>query len=329
MTLPHIARAQDAAPAADITESTLHLVDPQYREFVQTMVPAELNEANLSQLRAFVDASPAPGTENPPLEVFDMPGSAASFNLLRPETLGATPAPAIVYIHGGGYVLGQAAGYDGYCYDMAQRTGAVVANVEYRLAPETPFPGPVTDCHDVLVYLYENAADLGIDSERISIMGHSAGGGLTAALAHMARDLGQVPVKAQFPIYPMLDYRTGTTAAPVNNLTTGEYVWGRQTNRFGWDSLRGSYAVDDERKGWFSPTHADTMAGLPPTFMIVGALDLFMEEGAAYALELSRASVPVDFAIYPGATHGFDLVPGTTLTTRFNTDLKRAFDRLL
>ena len=310
-------------------ESTLPLVDPEYRAFAENFPATPITREVLPAVREVNDSQPVPGHPNPVFETFDMPDSAASFFLYRPETPRATPAPAIVYIHGGGYVVGSAASYHGYCYDLALRSGAVVANVEYRLAPEASFPGPVTDYHDVLAYVHANAAELGVDPDRISIMGHSAGGGLTAALAHMARDLGQVPVKAQFPIYPMLDYRTGTTDAPVNNLTTGEFVWGRAANRFGWDSQRGDYAIDDNRKGWFSPTHADDLTGLPPTFMIVGALDLFMEENAAYATALTRAAVPTDFAIYPGAIHAFDAIPGTTLTNRFNTDLQRAFDRLL
>ena len=327
--IPQITLASSAPAAAEITASTLDLVDPQYREFAQSMAGAELNTTTLPIFRDSVASNPGPGTPNAPFETFEMPDSPASFFLFRPQTPAAEAAPAIVYIHGGGYVLGTAAGYHGYCYDLAQTTGAVVLNVEYRLAPETPFPGPVQDCHDVLAYAYHNAASLGIDPNRISIMGHSAGGGLCASLAILARDLGEVPVKAQFPIYPMLDYRTGTTEAPQNNLATGEFIWNRQANRFGWDSLRGDYALDDDRIGHFSPSHAASLEGLPPCFMAVGALDLFLEEDAAYALALTRARVNCEYHMYPGAVHGFDLIPGTNLSNQFASDLKAAFDRLL
>lgn len=326
---PYGVSAQDAVPAADIAESTMSLVDPQYHDFALGQPAGPILMEYLPSIRASVDATPIPGHPSPKFDVFDMSESAASFFLYRPETPRATPTPAIVYIHGGGYILGSAKSYHAYCYQLAQASGAIVANVEYRLAPETPFPGPVQDCYDVLSYLHSNAKDLGVDPGRVSIMGHSAGGGLTAALAQMARDLGDLPVKAQFPIYPMLDYRTGTTDAPVNNLTTGEFVWGRAANRAGWDSMGGGYKLDDDRKGWFSPTHADTLEGLPPVFMIVGALDLFLEENAAYALALTRAGVSTEFAIYSGAVHAFDLLPHTDLTKRFRTDLKSAFDRLL
>ncbi len=326
---PGAARAQLSAPAADPEGSTLHLVDPQYRDMARSLPAMPITAETLPDIRAANDAFVIPGSDDPVFETFESPDSPARFFLYRPETLRAVPAPAIVYIHGGGYVMGSAASYHAYCHDLAQKSGAVVANVDYRLAPEVPFPGPVEDCHDVLAFVYRNAPRLGVDPDRISIMGASAGGGLTAALALLARDRGDVPVRAQFPIYPMLDYRTGTEAAPVNNLTTGEFAWGRAANRFGWDALRDDYGLDDDRIGQFSPSHAATLAGLPPTFMITGALDLFMEENARFALRLSRDGVPVDFAIYPGAIHGFDIVPGTTLTNRFNADLTRAFDRLL
>ncbi|MEJ5216645.1 alpha/beta hydrolase [Cognatishimia sp. D5M38] len=326
---PQITLASSAPAAAEITASTLDLVDPQYREFAQSMAGFVPDSNSLAVLRQALENGPRQGTQNPTLEHFEMPGSTASFNLFRPETPRATPAPAIIYIHGGGYVFGTAEQYDGYCYDLAQTSGAVVLNVEYRLAPETPFPGPVEDCYDVLTYAYQNAASLGIDPTRISIMGHSAGGGLCASLAILARDRGEVPVKAQFPIYPMLDYRTATTEAPVNNLTTGEFIWVRAANRFGWDSLRGDYAIDDNRIGHFSPTHAVSHEGLPPCFMAVGNLDLFLEEDTAYAMTLTRARVPCEFHIYPGAVHAFDGFPGTNLTTQFARDLAAAFDRLL
>lgn len=325
-----LARAKDIVAAApDISDTTLSLVDPQYREFAQSMGGLELTDQTLPAIRDMVDSQPAPGTPNPPAELFDMTDSPARFFLLRPDSPVANPAPAIVYIHGGGYIFGTAEAYNSYCHDLAQKSGALVFNVDYRFAPETPFPGPVEDCHDVLSYVFQNAAALGVDPARISIMGHSAGGGLCAALAVLARDRGEVPVKAQFPIYPMLDYRTGTTEAPVNNLTTGEFIWTRQANRYGWDSLRGTYALDDDRIGHFSPSLAPSLAGLPPTFTIVGALDLFLEEDAAYALRLTRDRVPVEFTIYPGAVHGFDLISGTTLSARFELDLLAALERLL
>ena len=315
--------------AADISSSTMHLVDPEYVEMAESRRAGAITPDMLPAIRESVRSQPILGHQDPVFEAFDVPESVAKFYLYRPKTASATPAPVIIYIHGGGYVVGSAERYHGYCYQLALDSGAVVVSVKYRLAPETPFPGPVTDCYDVLSYVHANAAQLGIDPDRISVMGHSAGGGLTVALTHMARDLGKVPIKAQFPIYPMLDYRTGTTDAPVNNLTTGEFVWGRAANRFGWQSLGGDYAMDNDRKGWFSPTHADSLENLPATFMIVGALDLFLEEDTDYALRLTRAGIPTDFTVYPGAIHGFDALPNTVLTRRFRGDLRLAFERLL
>lgn len=318
-----------AAPATDLTRSTRELLNPDYHDFVDTFGTFEINDRTLADFRSKLDGFGAAGRMPEVARVFDMPDSPASFRLFRPENGQDGPVPAVVYIHGGGMVVGKATSSDAFCHNLAQTQGVVVANVEYRLAPETPFPGPVEDCHDVLSWVFRNAGALGVDPGRISVMGHSAGGGLAAALSIMARDRGEVPVKAQFLIYPMLDYRTGTTDAPVNNLTTLEYIWTRSNNRFGWASLRGDYALDDDRIGHFSPAHVPSTAGLPPAFIAVGDLDLFLEEDSAYALRLIRERVQCEFHIYPGAAHGFDGIATAAPTISYAQDLEAALRRLL
>jgi acetyl esterase/lipase len=134
-----------------------------------------------------------------------------------------------------------------------------VVSVDYRFAPETPIPGPQEANYAALLWLAGHAHELGVDPARIVIMGESAGGGLAASLAQMARDGGGPKPAGQVLIYPMLDWRTGGADCPYRNRHTGEWLWTREKNRFGWECLRGEYAPTDERKGWFSPALAEDL----------------------------------------------------------------------
>jgi triacylglycerol lipase len=204
-----------------------------------------------------------------------------------------------------------------------------VASVEYRLAPDTPFPGPQEDCYAALRWLVGAADELGIDPVRIGVTGESAGGGLAAAVALMARDREDIRIAAQILVYPMIDHRVGGAQDPWRNRHTGEFIWTRGSNQFGWESLRGGYGVDDERKGWFSPSRADDLAGLPPTWIGVGTLDLFFDEDLDYARRLVDAGVPVELHVYPGAFHGFDRAAEARVTKDFRRDLHAGTRRLL
>jgi acetyl esterase/lipase len=127
----------------------------------------------------------------------------------------------------------------------------------------------------------------------------------------------------------MLDWRTGGPDCPYGNRHTGEWLWTREKNRFGWECLRGDYQPTDARKGWFSPALADDLAGLPPAYIVTGALDLFLDEDVAYARRLIDAGVPTELHVYPGAIHAFEMVPETTLADQAATDLRRGLGRLL
>ena len=225
-------------------------------------------------------------------------------------------------------IAGSADMMDAASRALAEAAGAVVAAVDYRLAPEAPFPAAVEDAHAALNWLIGEAAALGIDPARVLVMGHSAGGGLAAALALLARDRGAHRLAGQVLVYPMLDPRTGTDDAPADNPLTGEFMWTRPANRFGWDALRGPDPVPAERLGHYAPALAPLLDALPPAFIAVGALDLFLEEDVAYALRLARAGVPVEFHVYPGGVHGFDAVPGA-LADRFAADLQAGIKHLL
>ena len=140
----------------------------------------------------------------------------------------------------------------------------------------------------------------------------------------MARDLGGPALAGQLLTYPMLDHRTGGDACPYRNPVTGEFIWTRASNRFGWSALRGAYAADDQRRGWFSPSLADDLSGLPPAYIATGSLDLFFDENLDYARRLAAAGVPVDLHSYAGAIHAFNAIPTAAISQRFTAGLLAA-----
>jgi acetyl esterase/lipase len=214
----------------------------------------------------------------------------------------ADPVPALLWIHGGGMILGNAAQDDAFCRHVADALGIVVAAVDYRLAPEHPFPVPLEDCHDALVWL---AGREHVDADRIAIGGGSAGGGLAAGLALLARERGAVAPVFQLLVYPMLDDRTVTRT----DLDERHYrLWNNKSNRFGWASYLGQAPGSDSVSELAAPARAEDLTGLPPAWIGVGSLDLFLDEDTTYAKRLRQAGVDCHLDIVDGAFHGFDRV---------------------
>jgi acetyl esterase/lipase len=223
-----------------------------------------------------------------------------------------TPAPCLYSMHGGGYVLGHRAIDDGRFDDWCPELGFVGASVEYRLAPETPFPGPLEDCYAGLKWVFDHAGHLGIDPTRIGIGGASAGGGLAAALALLARDRGQLAVAFQLLAYPMIDDRQKTQSS-----RWAVPIWPPANNEFGWRSYLGPLYGRDDVPYLAAPARADDLAGLPPALVFVGTMDGFCDEDVLYATRLYQAGVPTELHVYPGAPHGFDgFAPGAPITER-------------
>ena len=231
-------------------------------------------------------------------------GSGAGVRLFRPA--GATEAtPALLWIHGGGYVIGTAQQDDRLCSGFSRRLGITVASVDYRLAPKHPYPAPLEDCYAVLTWL---AGLPSVDRYRIAIGGASAGGGLAAALALLARDRAEVSPAFQLLTYPMLDDRSSATPPSANYR-----LWDNRSNRFGWAAYLG-----DADPQVAVPGRRDDLSGLPPAWIGVGTHDLFHDEDLAYAERLRAAGVPCQVETIPGAFHGFDLAfPKAQVSRRF------------
>jgi acetyl esterase/lipase len=311
--------------------STRHLVDPEILPLLEALVLGEFTDENLPKIRTDSDARfaflEAP-VLTPGVRLAEGPDGPIEIYWYDPAP-GSANRPALLHVHGGGMIIGSAESMQHGPAAIALATGFPVASVEYRLAPEYPFPAAQEDCLAGVAWLAGHADELGVNPERIGIMGESAGGGLAAAVALMARDRGGPALAAQFLTYPMLDHRTGGPDCPWRNATTGEFIWTRDSNRYGWESLRGSYAADDHRKGWFSPTLADDLAGLPPCWIGTGNLDLFLDENLDYARRLTDSGVPVELHVYPGAIHAFNAVADSRLGQTYARDLVEAIGRML
>lgn len=235
--------------------------------------------------------------------------------------------PALYWIHGGGYVMGDIDMDDRLMKQMVKRIGCVAASVDYRLAPEHPFPTPVEDCYTGLKWLFAHADELGVEPARIAIGGPSGGGGLTAGLGLLARDRKEVQVAYQLLIYPMIDDRNATAAA---HAITDSRVWNRESNRLGWKAYLGRDGGGADVSPYAAATRATDLSNLPPTYISVGTLDLFVDENIDYAQRLIQAGVPTELHVYPSAFHGFDMfAPSARVSKQFKADRDNALKRAL
>lgn len=300
---------------ASAEDTLLADVHPELRNLAKGILgmsgamPAWNREA-LPKIRQGSEAFQAKPIAEVPFERRALPASAG-----QPEVVlylvnarAGAARPAILHMHGGGYVTGSASGSVNQAQQLARALDCVVVTVEYRLVPETTWQGSLEDNYAALKWTHANAASLGIDPARIAVMGESAGGGHAALLAMAARDRGEVPVCFQCLVYPMLDDRTGTTrAVPPHR---GRILWTAEANRFGWECFLGRRAGGRTASG--VPAKTENLAGLPPAWIGVGALDLFLDEDIDFARRLNASDVAAELLVVPGAFHGFDAIGGRT-----------------
>jgi acetyl esterase/lipase len=232
-----------------------------------------------------------------------------SVRIYRPVDATGT-LPGIYFIHGGGMILGDVEGEDPVASAICEHVGAVVVSVEYRLAPENPYPAPVEDCYAGLLWMAAHATELGFDPDRLAVYGGSAGGGLTIATVMLARDRGGPAIKFQMPIYPMIDDRNETASC---HEITDIGLWDRAGNIEAWKWYLGDGKADQ----YAAPARAEDLSGLPPTFIDVGTVDLFRDEDIAFAQRLMQAGVPTELHVNPGAYHAAEVfAPQSPLAER-------------
>ena len=314
-------------------QNTRSLVDPQLLGLLDVWPQVKLTEDLLPVIRG-ADRIPMPELDEAAKAVAltrrTAPGSADSPDvdvLIYRPAAGEGPFSCIFHIHGGGYVIGSVDAQEAQHRAMVAQLGCIIVTVDYRLAPETVFPGAIEDCYAALAWTFANAADLGIDPARIGVMGESAGGGLAAALALLARDRGEHALAFQHLIYPMLDDRTVTHPDP--HPYTGEFIWDAHNNHFGWAALLGQEPGSTRVSPYAAAARAEDLSGLPQTFISTGGLDLFLEEDLEYARRLMRAGVATELHVYPGGYHGFDFDPAAEVSARARRDSLAALFRFL
>jgi len=247
----------------------------------------------------------APLTAGPPQPVADVtdriipgPGGEIPIRVYAPG--GQRPMPGLVYVHGGGWVVGSLRTHDVVCRALANGGGCTVVSVDYRLAPEHKFPAAIDDAEAATRWVFDNAVQLGIDPERIAVGGDSAGGNLAAAVSLTLRDAGGPRLAYQLLIYPVADHNLDTPSYIANGdgyrLTRSAMLW--YWNHY----LRTPADADDQRA---SPLRAASLAGLPPALVATAEYDPLLDEGRAYADRLRQAGVDVEYREYPGLVHGF------------------------
>lgn len=323
--LRHVAEGRPSDPT--------RFVHPQLRPFIatiQAMVgPPGLDDEILAARRKLEFGKPP--TAHPPWFERTIPGLPGEpdvrLYVINAAAGGDVERPAILHIHGGGFVMRDARSGIQHLQDLALDLDCVIVTVDYRLAPETPFPGALNDNYAALKWLCDHVAELGVDRARIALLGESAGGGHAAMLAIALRDRGEALLVYQALVYPMLDDRTGSIRETPPH--QGLIVWSPQENRFGWSALLGVPAGSREVPYGAAPARVEDLRGLPPTFIGVGAIDLFVDEDIEYARRLIGAGVPTELMVVPGAFHGFDGLGQAKIVQQFNAALISALRNAL
>ena len=310
--------------------------DPELQPMLELLPDASVDISDPAQARSgfaqMIEALNA-GLDTSGVEVenCEIPGPAGAphipLRVYSPEELGET-VPCILHIHGGGFVIGTLDSELGACLALCRKLGVVVVSVDYRLAPETPYPGPVEDCYAALQWVSANSAQLQVEPDRIAVFGQSAGAGLSAATALLARDRGGPAICFQYLGIPELDDRLQT---PSMQRFVDTPMWNRPNAELSWDFYLGK----DYSRGaanvpcYAAPARAKDLSRLPPAYVSTMEFDPLRDEGVEYALRLMQAGVATELHSFPGTFHGSSLFAGTHISQRESTEMFTVLDRAL
>jgi acetyl esterase len=294
-----------------------YAIDPEFEPHLPTMLPLPLED--LAEARALVEEkeadAPAPDTTG--LEITDqlVPGPAGApdvrVRIYRP--VASHSGSAVLFLHSGGMIIGGLESEHPLCASIARELAAVVVSVDYRLAPEHRFPAAVDDSYAAFTWLFAASGELGVDPNRVAIVGRSAGGGLAAAVTLMARDRGGPRACFQYLDVPMLDDRMDSATA---RSFTDTPIWDRPSTKIAWHHYLGDDAGGDDVSPYAAPARATDLSGLPPAYIHTAQFDPLRDEGMAYAQRLLSVGIPTELHSSPGTFHGSDMVEEATITLR-------------
>lgn len=296
-------------------------INPAFRDYLNMMPESPLNEEILPEKRRMISSLVIKGHDeniSKSEKIISGPEGAPDLRVIiyQPAERDSI-LPGVLYIHGGGMVSGTPDMEAPHSEQIALEVNCVVVSVDYRLAPENPYPAALEDCYAALKWFADHADELKVDPDRIALYGESAGGGLAAALALLARDRKGPAVAFQAPLYPMIDDRCETAS---NYEITDQRIWNGISNRTAWKMYLGSLDRNN-LPIYAAPARAKDLSGLPPCYTFVGELDPFRDETIEYATRLIQSGVPTEFHLYPGCFHGFEgIVPDADISKRANAE---------
>lgn len=283
-------------------------IHPELQQIAKKSPKFIFNHKNLWLINVLLALTPASKTSDDiRVENVFIPGqderTKIRLRIYKPKSV-AAPTPVLIWLHGGGYIMGNPEMDDRSCAEYVRELGITVVSVDYRCAPKHPFPAGLDDSYAALQWVVSHSKELGVDTSRIAVGGNSAGGGLAAALSQLAHDRQEVNIVFQLLVYPMLDDRTvlRTDIDDSSNIT-----WNQKSNRYGWESYLGKQCGADDVPAYSVPARRADFSGLPKAWVGVGTLDVFHDEDVAYAQRLKACGVECEIEIVSGAFHGFDV----------------------